>query len=261
MSRHSRGFTLLELMLVMLILAIVWSLGAVVVTDFNRPRESTAWMSLRTLAEGIHGRTYGEHGYTADMGALPQPGVGETLFGYLGIVPGGGRGIYVPNGITSGWHGPYGGADRHATNQDPWGNPFVVQADGRIRSAGRNGAFDGVDDLVYPDYSPLPPGEDPDTYRVLGQLAVVVENPETGGLVTSAALVQVTVTNYPAAVTASAGVLDHAFVAVNLAPGRHRVDAVGQGPLAGLRAFGETVVPTGGSSVLRLVLRPDITPP
>lgn len=252
-----RGFTLIDMAAVIAVIVALYAMGAVVVYDIQRPREGRAWRDLQTLANGIYGSKPGEHGYLADLGELPIPGPGETLTQYLSRPP-----SPVPaydireNFITVGWHGPYGSLSSRGVDQDPWGNPWMIQQDGRLRSLGRNGVFDGDsgDDLVIPDYPPIPR----DT--IVGTMAVIVVDPRTGTRVLDDTQVTIRISNHPTDVTAWIEPSIGGFLADDLTPGRKRIDVEGQDLLLGANAFTEVVLPVGGVTSVTIPLRRDIQP-
>lgn len=259
-GKSIRGFTLIEMVLVVGILAIMYGLGSAVLYELQRPREDRAKLDLRTLVNGLYGREPGEHGYLADIGELPQPLPGETLNEYLSRPPAPNPPFELhENFISAGWHGPYASFDTQSVNQDPWGNPWIIQADGRVRSLGRDG-ITSADDLVMPDYAPLPRN------TVRGSVAVIVVDPETGERVADDTRVTVTVSNVASATGLpenTVAVLEASvsgFVADDITPGRKRIDVEGLLDLAGASAFAEVLLPVGGVTSVTVPLRRDILP-
>lgn len=267
-GKSIRGFTLIEMVLVVGILAIMYGLGSAVLYELQRPREDRAKLDLRTLVNGLYGREPGEHGYLADMGELPQPVGSQTLNEFLSRPPAPNPLFEVhENFISAGWHGPYASFDTAAVNQDPWGNPWFIQGDGRIRSLGRDGIINTTDDLVMPDYAPLPRDSDADgIFDVRGSVAVIVVDPETGERVADATRVMVTVSNVaistglPESTLATLESSVSGFVADDITPGRKRIDVEGLLDLAGASAYAEVLLPVGGVTSVTVPLRRDILP-
>lgn len=241
-SRHTRprGFTVIELVMVLMIIGLMYGFGAYVLFEIQRPREVRVQMDLHNLAYGIYGRGPGEHGYVADNGELPLPGAGEILSDYLSRPPLPDPPFeYHDNRISLGWHGPYASFDAKAIDMDPWGQPWILQSDGRIRSLGRDG-IPSIDDLVVPDYSPIP------RETVVGQIAIVVIDPRTGERVTDPDLLEILVSDFPDDREAIYESSIQAFVADDLAPGRKRIDVFGLDSLLDASAFTEVILPIGG---------------
>ena len=136
----ARGYSLIELAVVLALLAVAFA-TVLPLAQSGRAQHETELALARTV-EAI----YGEHGFLADLGRLPAlPELSE-------------RGALPPArwaaGVPVGWAGPYleGGAT------DAWSHPLRLDPDGRVRSAGANGIFGDEDDLIAPQYPPLPRG-------------------------------------------------------------------------------------------------------
>jgi len=128
MYKRNRAFTLIELMVVILILAILAAL--VVPNVLNKPGQAKiakAKSDLAVLAGEIDE-------FQVDCGRLPTAQEGLDAL------------RNPPSGVT-GWKGPY--LKKDLTN-DPWGNPYVYQTPGPnghdgylIESYGADGAAGG----------------------------------------------------------------------------------------------------------------------
>jgi general secretion pathway protein G len=132
--RHSdrRGFTLVELLLVLVILA---TLAALVLPKFTGRTEQA-----RTTAVQTQISTFGTalDAYEVDTGRYPSGGDGLEM-------------LLSPPGDVSGWRGPY---LKSAIPLDPWGNPYGYEYPGRnnptgydLISAGPDGQLGTADDI------------------------------------------------------------------------------------------------------------------
>jgi general secretion pathway protein G len=135
-SKTSRGFTLIELMLVIVIIGV---LAAMVIPSFAGRAERARLTAAKTDITARLGTALDL--YEQDTGAYPTTSEGLKAL------------IKAPEGIT-GWHGPYlkGGED---VPLDPWGRPYVYKCPGSqnetsydLMSYGRDGKEGGTDDIA-----------------------------------------------------------------------------------------------------------------
>ena len=99
--RQSRGFTLMEVMLVMAILIIIASLATYSILVFQRnAQEDSTRLTISSLERGCEA-------YQLDVGFLPNQ---------LNDL------IIKPSGATSKWRGPY--LNKDAIPNDAWNAPF-----------------------------------------------------------------------------------------------------------------------------------------
>ncbi|MGA7538940.1 MAG: type II secretion system major pseudopilin GspG [Steroidobacteraceae bacterium] len=112
---HARGFTLLELMVVLLILALLASIAAPrVIKDLSRAKTQTAKIEINALSEAVDA-------YHLDTGEYPSTQQGlEAL-------------LKAPTNTPT-WDGPY--VKKAESLNDPWGHPYLY------RYPGQHGAFD-----------------------------------------------------------------------------------------------------------------------
>lgn len=129
-KQNRRGFTLLELMLVMAILVILASLGTVAVLNMRRGADADAAVTqIATLSQQCKA-------FKLNMGYFPN-----TLDDL----------IVQPQGATpQKWRGPY--LDISQIPLDSWGNPFTYAADEmnnkvQITSAGPDRQAGTADDI------------------------------------------------------------------------------------------------------------------
>ena len=112
-SSRRGGFTLVEVMAVLLILAITMGLGVVAIQGrVAKARKSAAFTYVKTLETAVKG-------YETDMGRAPTT---EQGLAALITVP-----ADVPN--PGSWGGPY--IESTATSKDPWGMEYQYVSPGR----------------------------------------------------------------------------------------------------------------------------------
>lgn len=109
-SGRARAFTLLELMVVLLILALLASIAAPRVTKYLRKAKSeTAKIQVDALSAAVES-------FHLDVGRFPTNDEGLKAL------------IVRPAGSTE-WDGPY--VKKQDSLIDPWGHPYVYKAPGR----------------------------------------------------------------------------------------------------------------------------------
>ena len=133
--RKNKGFTLLEVLLVMAILIILMSLvGAGYFTYFANSQEDACRLQMRNIEQAVKG-------YYMKVGQRPNSL--QDL-------------VQQPSGMTAQkWKGPY--LEGQMVPKDPWGNEFELsyggdQSNSRtlvviLRSNGADGQKGGVDDI------------------------------------------------------------------------------------------------------------------
>ena len=130
-SRREEGFTLVELLVVLLILALLAALvGPRVIGYMASSKVKTAAIQISAYKTALEL-------YHLDVGRYPDSSTGLKA---LVTAPAGARG----------WSGPY--LDKALAN-DPWGNPYVYQAvpDGasyKLKSLGSDGREGGEGDAA-----------------------------------------------------------------------------------------------------------------
>jgi general secretion pathway protein G len=109
-ARHSRGFTLLELMVVLLILALIASIAAPQVTKrLRKAKIETAKIQVDALSAAVDS-------FNLDTGRFPSNE--ETLKAL----------VERPSGLEA-WDGPY--IKKKESLIDPWGQPYKYQLPGK----------------------------------------------------------------------------------------------------------------------------------
>ncbi len=135
-SHRTRGFTLLELLVVLLIIALLASyVGPKLFAQVDRARARSTEAQMKTLADAVTQ-------FRLDTGRYPTQEEGLAVL----VVP--------PQDSADGWNGPY---LAKAVPKDGWGRPYQFNVPGRdsdveIVSLGNDGAVGGrgVDtDIVY----------------------------------------------------------------------------------------------------------------
>jgi general secretion pathway protein G len=130
--RHIRGFTLLELLVVLVILALLGSIaGPRVVGYLGSSKTKTAKLQIDQFGQGLDL-------YLLEMGRYPN-----TREGLAALVE-------EPSRAT-GWNGPYISGVNNVP-QDPWGNEYIYTSPGKknktfdISSLGSDGLVGGEDE-------------------------------------------------------------------------------------------------------------------
>ncbi|MBP2169737.1 general secretion pathway protein G [Erwinia toletana] len=101
-NRHQQGFTLLELLVVLMIIALLAGfVGPRLFSQVDQAKEKTAISQMKILSEAL-----GQ--YRLDVGHYPSEAQGLKALHER------------PNGVKN-WRGPYLSKEVPA---DPWGNPF-----------------------------------------------------------------------------------------------------------------------------------------
>jgi general secretion pathway protein G len=112
---RGRGFTLLELMVVMLILALISGIAAPrVVKYLNQAKLQTATIQVDALGAAVES-------FYLDTGRYPTDDEGLTAL------------VEAPTGLVT-WNGPY--VRKRDSLLDPWGKPYIY------RFPGEHGDFD-----------------------------------------------------------------------------------------------------------------------
>jgi general secretion pathway protein G len=125
LSRNSAGFTLLELLVVLVILGLLAAVATPQVLNYlDRARTQAADIQINTLGSTLDL-------FRLDVGRYPTEQEGLSSL------------VQVPPGLGN-WHGPY--VKKEEMLVDPWGNPY------RYRRPGEHGDYDlyslGADNAV-----------------------------------------------------------------------------------------------------------------
>jgi general secretion pathway protein G len=114
-SRHASGFTLLELLVVLVVMGLIAAIITPQVTNtLGGAKASAVALQIETLSTALN---Y----YQLDVGGYPSDEQGLAAL------------LEVPKGVKN-WRGPYVRKRQHLL--DPWGAAF------RYHTPGRKGAFD-----------------------------------------------------------------------------------------------------------------------
>ena len=105
--RHQRGFTLLELLVVLAILGLLVGLvGPAVMKQLGSSKEKVAHLEIERLATSLDM-------YKLDVGTYPSTEQGLQAL------------IARPSGVAR-WNGPY--LKREKAPDDPWGRPYIYRS-------------------------------------------------------------------------------------------------------------------------------------
>lgn len=109
--RNERGFTLIELMVVLLILGLLASIaGPRLMKQFGKAKHQTAEIQIDALAAAVNF-------FALDVGRYPDDSEGLNA-------------LTAPISASN-WDGPY--IDKPESLVDPWGNPYLYQRTGSAR--------------------------------------------------------------------------------------------------------------------------------
>ena len=133
-KRNKKGFTLVELLLVLVILGV---LAGIVVPRFagqtERARETAAETQISAFKTSLST-------YEVDMGSYPK--------GKDGL-----KDLVVAPRNAKNWRGPY--LDKNEVPKDPWGNDYIYESPGKhnpnsydLMSMGKDGRVGGDDDVT-----------------------------------------------------------------------------------------------------------------
>ncbi len=152
-ARNPSGFTLIELVIIIVLLGIISSIVILKIGDLIRNSEVNATMNeMKNLKKALVGDPnaivegrYVNPGYKGDVGSLPSQENG------LGCLVENLDGAPAWNKFTRrGWNGPYiekGKDDSY--RKDAWGNEYIYSnVAATITSKGPDGVAGGGDDIV-----------------------------------------------------------------------------------------------------------------
>lgn len=153
--RDARGFTLLEMSIVLAIIAILGAVATpMILSRILESRVNATTEEAQVLYEAMVGRESeeGSFGFVGDIGRLPASF--EELAQPSGLP------LYTVStvrGVGMGWKGPYVNTGASATDYltDAFGRPYTGASTGQVRSMGPDGIAGNADDIVYPPAAPV----------------------------------------------------------------------------------------------------------
>jgi len=175
MTKRQPGFTLLELMVAVIIIAILYMGVPDLFQQLRGTRVRRANADAAQIATALWGPTPDYQGFIGDIGIpssssplyVATDGIGNDL-----VFPPSTT-TFAPRqnrlGVTGGWNGPYAGFDPNALGADPWGTPWEITSKGQVHSFGEDLTSGTSDDIYSPVAGPTDQGS-------TGTIAVIVKD-------------------------------------------------------------------------------------